>query len=62
MPAVFFANNEFVEILFRFGGCGFVLYEHCRKCRMVKTIVNTTNFPTSFVCGRSLGVFCLYDF
>ena len=32
------------------------------QCRMGKTLVNTTNFPTSFGNGRSQGVCCLYNF
>ena len=29
---------------------------------MGKTLVNTTNFPTSLGLGRSPGACCLYDF
>ena len=35
-----------------------VQYMYIEQCRLRKTLVNTTNFPTSFNCGRSQGVYC----
>ena len=37
------------------------IYEQCRM-GMGKSLVNTKNFPTSFICGRSQVACCLYDF
>ena len=38
------------------------IYIYIEQCRMGKTLVNTTIFPTSFGRGCSQGACCLYDF
>ena len=38
------------------------IYIRLNSVEWGKTLVNTTNFPTSFCRGRSQGACCLYDF
>ena len=40
----------------------YIYIYYIEQCRMGKTLVNTTNFPTNFGCGYSQGACCLYDF